>query len=440
MANALNLSTKEEIESASRNEVVDQFSSLSLNFDIDGFLPASNVLTMDTIEKIKNISFTELEMKQYIAASTITHLHDSWNFLGQSIQAILNGQTAIARHLGYYAELRASMSLLATEGIGIFNNKHYYIDKRDLKPKKISMSFGTHEMIWLTLEHWSKQDNARKLLEEIITPGNIPLREWVNGYRNNTWDVISFEIFKKWGVDLQYLAHDRDTRNRVSYRPTQIHANQTVDATKNYKFIVELWQLLEPSTNGNYSNIDNIFLKQSIDLLNEHSEQKCENKRDVKLYKMLEKVLTDKTKIRDYLKLIKDTDNNSVLSNASKIHTNIDIALQDPDNHLQIIARALFLVRIATGSVKRMMKDANVNLSDMDFWLNDIIQKSGIVSQDSIATLIIEDLWTDINDIAIEDIKNSDEGDDLYDYKNKYSKSSILFSECERAMLWGLST
>lgn len=442
MASILDAVTKLEIERASRSEVINEFSQLSANFDTDGFLPISNVLSTDTIKKIKNNAFTPQEMKSYIAASTITHLQDSWNFLGQSIQATLNGQTAIARHLAYYAELRAAMSLLATEGIGIFNNQHYYIDSIDLQAKKLSANFGTHEMIWLTLEHWSTQNKARALLEKIIIPGNIPLKTWVNKYRNNTWNTLTSEIFKQWGIDLHYLANDRDTRNRVSYRPTKIHTNQTSDFNKNYKFVIELWQLLEPSSNGNYSNIDNILLKQAINLLNERSQPKRTTKLDTKLYKMLKDVLNDKVKIKGYLKLLKEIDNNPILSNASKIYTDIDMALQDENNHLQVISRALFLVRISTGSVKCMLQEANVELTDMNFWLYEIIERAGLSPKNSIDTLDIGDLWIDIHDSAIDDVRNSiDEATDLYDYKkNQCSYASVLFSECERAMLWGLSS
>ncbi len=429
-----------EIRIASREEVFMEFSRLATNFNTSGFLSSSNMLIDNTIGKIKTGNFTDDEMKQYIAASTITHLQDSWNFLGQAIQATLNGQTAIARHLAYYTELRAGMSLLATEGIGIFNNQHYYIDSTDFKPKKLSDSFGTHQMIWLTLQYWSSQDKARTLLEEIITPGGIPLKDWVNGYKVNTWNSITSEIFNKWGVDLASLSSDRDTRNRVSYRPSQLHTNQTIDFRKNYGFIVKLWELLEPSVGNNYLNIDNLFLKQSINLLDELSAPESQFTRNRRLYIMLKALLSNNSDIRTYYEFIRKSENNSVLSNASTIYTDIDLALQDPNNHLQVIARALFLVRLATGAVKRMMNDAGIDLNDMDFWFYDIIQISGICPQESIDELDFHELWDDISTIAIPKIKNSNQSGDLYAYKRQYSQSSILFSECERAMLWGLSS
>ena len=441
MAATLTATAKCQVESASRSTVVDEFSALSINFSNDQFIPTTNSLGTDTINKIKNGSFTEAEMNQYIAASTITHLQDSWNFLGQAIQATLNGQASIAKHLGYYAELRASMSILATEGIGIFNKAHYYIDNADSTPKKIDDRNGTHQALWLILEHWSEQDQARGLLERIITPQNIKLENWVNSYRNNTWSSLSSQIFKQWGVDLQYLAKDRDTRNRVSYRPTYIHSHVASDFKQNYQFVVELWNLLEPSNNGNYPNIDNLLLVQTINLLNPSSNPKSRNQLNKDLYKMLDSNLTSLQQKKDYMNYFHSSPNNPVLTNAETIHSDIDSAMLDPLNHLQVIARALLLVRIATGAVKLLLQDSNVNLTDIDFWTKHIMTRSGLTSLEEMNHLSFEDLWSDIHDIAINDINQSiDEANDLYDYKNDYSHASVLLSECQRAMLWGLSS
>ena len=40
------------------------------------------------------------------------------------------GDPDAARHLGYYAELRATMSILAGDGIGVFQNKHIIVTKK----------------------------------------------------------------------------------------------------------------------------------------------------------------------------------------------------------------------------------------------------------------------------------------------------------------------
>ena len=53
---------------------------------------------------------------EYIASSAPLHLADGWNYLSRAFDAACRGDRGAAYHLSYYAELRAAMSLLATEG------------------------------------------------------------------------------------------------------------------------------------------------------------------------------------------------------------------------------------------------------------------------------------------------------------------------------------
>src|ERR1700722_6306108 len=57
-------------------------------------------------------------LAQYISASSILHCADGWSYLGRAISCLLTGDPHRVVHLAYYAELRAALSLLASEGIG----------------------------------------------------------------------------------------------------------------------------------------------------------------------------------------------------------------------------------------------------------------------------------------------------------------------------------
>lgn len=54
----------------------------------------------------------------------------------------------------------------------------------------------------------------------------------------------------------------------------------------------------------------------------------------------------------------------------------------------------------------------------------------------------MQDLWNDINDIAIENVSHimSASQINLHRVKEELSYSLLLFGETERAMLWGLSS
>ncbi len=96
------------------------------------WLSKSNKYSSDTINRITaDINAGNLhkrQMAQYVAASVILHCNDGWSYLGRSLSALLRGDPHRARHLAYYAELRGAMSLLASNGIGVFNKQHFVID------------------------------------------------------------------------------------------------------------------------------------------------------------------------------------------------------------------------------------------------------------------------------------------------------------------------
>jgi len=115
------------IRSLSRSNVEVTFSGLKPFIARSKWLGVTNRYSKDTIAKIKSDASAKKirepqQLSQYISASCLLHCSDGWSYLGKAILSILRGDPHRARHLAYYAELRAAVALLATEGIGIFNN------------------------------------------------------------------------------------------------------------------------------------------------------------------------------------------------------------------------------------------------------------------------------------------------------------------------------
>ena len=92
----------------------------------------------------------ERNLAQYIAASVALHANDGWSYLGRSVSCLLAGDTHRALHLAYYAELRASMSLLAGAGIGIFDKKHFIVPTTN-STANFGLGHSTHVIAWLAL-------------------------------------------------------------------------------------------------------------------------------------------------------------------------------------------------------------------------------------------------------------------------------------------------
>ena len=117
-----------------------------------GWIGKNNKYSIDTVKKIVAKSKAghiqeARHLSQYIAASCVLHCADGWAYLGKAILAVLRGDPHRSRHFGYYAELRAAMSLLASEGIGVFDKKHAVIDARN-SVALFTGNYGTHQFAW----------------------------------------------------------------------------------------------------------------------------------------------------------------------------------------------------------------------------------------------------------------------------------------------------
>ena len=56
--------------------------------------------------------FTPQQVLDVLAATGPSHCLDGWTFLSRALAALLSGDTHTTRHLAYYAQLRAALSLL----------------------------------------------------------------------------------------------------------------------------------------------------------------------------------------------------------------------------------------------------------------------------------------------------------------------------------------
>ena len=63
-----------------------------------------------------------------VALSAPQHCMDGWAYVSRALGALLSGGIyTAARHLAYYSQLRAGLSILANVGIGIFNGVNFAI-------------------------------------------------------------------------------------------------------------------------------------------------------------------------------------------------------------------------------------------------------------------------------------------------------------------------
>ena len=181
----------------------------------------TNHYAADVVARLKAALPTSPERKrnlaQYIAASVALHSNDGWSYLGRSVACLLAGDAHRALHLAYYAELRASMSLLASAGIGIFNTRHFIVPAAN-STTDLRFGQGTHLIAWLALKQWSLQAASGALFAQLIRPEGRTLDQWFQPQGGaSTLAPQARSWFMQWGMDLDLATKDRDARNELSY-------------------------------------------------------------------------------------------------------------------------------------------------------------------------------------------------------------------------------
>jgi len=277
-------SDKPKVRLASRKAVEEYFIRCATAGINDRWLDEANryrmlaTKTYDADEAMSSVHHAALI--EYISASAPTHLIDGWSYLGRTTDAILRGDLNAAIHFAYYAELRAAMSLLACEGIGVFNGKHPIIDQSGTSTspiKKITKSWNTakkkydlqsattHRTVWPLLHHWGSLKRAANLIEELIAPDAYSLRQWLDALSiPSSMRAISKNWLTTWGTDLTRLTEDHDSRNMSSYRPSELRFAPAPAAPRAIEFVADLWKLFEPTTGGRFPQLEKELLKQIV--------------------------------------------------------------------------------------------------------------------------------------------------------------------------------
>ncbi len=180
----LNATQQAAVSRASPIRVAQIFSELAENWPTTRWLKANNRYAINCKEKIDTDTspsgyVRHGQLSSYIAASSVIHCMDGWSYAARAMEAELSGDVDAARHLAYYAELRAAMSLLAGTGLGVFDKKHFAV-RADKRCERINGP--THVFVWEALEYWAQQPTATDLLLRVIQPGGKPLSEWLEHF------------------------------------------------------------------------------------------------------------------------------------------------------------------------------------------------------------------------------------------------------------------
>lgn len=381
------------------------------------------------------------QLSQYLAASALHHCADGWSYFGRALTAHLAGDAETARHLGYYAELRAAIAALATHGIGIYN---YVLVVIQSGPNaRLVKGRGTHVMTWLSLPHWAQTQAATASVAGIVSPHGVPLDVWATALPGaGAWRPVAEEWLRTWGLDLAALALDRDSRNESSYQPSRITGKRSIDADRAAEFAIDAWALLEPAGPSDpFSVLDLQLLRRGLEAVFRSVggtvSAAARSPWATAIGAAIEDAVGDPQPpgLRDFL-----LRRESATRDDSPLFAHADArrAFGDPLHHLGVLSRALLLLRISSGCIERMCSTAGVSADDLSFWMEGLSEDRGLWPARPLPDPLTG-LYDDVEP-GVQDIKRllagSPRVNSYHDLRTRGQTALLALGGCERVALW----
>lgn len=392
-----------------------------------------------------NATLTADNIKEYMAVCTLVHTIDGWSYLSNAINAYMNGECSITVHLSYYAELRAAIAFLCSEGILVANSVQVCVDNSDniyipdkQTDRNLNIHKGTHVATWKILEGWINNNAKSTHVLEYFTYRGITFKELIPHIPYSATSNLGQAAFikkwlKSWCFDIQKYEGDREGRNASSYN-ANIQTSFTPSSLKDSLSVLnEFWLLLEPSIDS-FSKLDqflfSLYLTEVYDSITRNggtSIQKDAFIRDFYNNSRLteDPILTD----------IFITGKESSLIRHAK-NSQVDLSTGDVFP-LTIIARSILLLRLCCGSCSFLFKENDIQKRELDFYINKVGQEFGIWDANPTD---LKELWIDISDLLIdfEEYFRNNEPQNMFSLKNTFSEYSDIYTQLSRAGLWGL--
>ena len=354
--------------------------------------PYTNVV--DTL-KSSPLIISGNKLAEYIAASIPLHVVDGWVFLSRAFDSIKSGDLNTAVHLAYYAELRAAMSLLASEGVGVFSGCHVAIDRTF--DSHYLKGIGTHKVTWELIDSWAKDFRRVATLLTAVKVESRTIDDWFDeaSIAQSVQHLVTRDWLESWSVDIRNFEVDHRFRNHTSYRPSAISPSSmaVIDTTTEViNPLIQTWDALAPSAEAGGAAIDRVLLFRAFALA--HNQPSTNSDTWAAFVDRLQGVAS--ASLQAQLKNQKTKDN-YVLKWAD--------CSSDPPPAQAVLARATLLLRIANGVCAQRLEIAQVTKKDLVFWWTRFGENGGLwlggAEPDSFA-----ELWGEV-DSALDDVEDA---------------------------------
>lgn len=373
-----------------------------------------------------------------VAVSIPTHCLDGWSFVARAFNALLAGDAHGCRHMAYYAQLRAGLCILANLGVGLFNGINFAVDDagaviRIDPSSNQKRGIGTHSIVWSALDEWGKiPAQASKFLELIRIQGN-PLKDMlVTLWPGFTATATVGGLIRAWGVDLKRGEDDHSYRNVSSYAAHALN-DLPMNVGANLRFVENMWKHFEPSGAAGFDKLDRHLLRRVLLAQHEATNPGAAPVTGpiYSQYAHLPPAIRAMCSINFLLR--------------HEEATEIDIiryadAQTVPAPPLQMLSRALLLLRTATAFTHTSLNEAGVNVAtgELRDWLESFAALRGFCNA---ATPLADGsgLWDDIS-VAMNDLNRSRKPAprDMMSWKSANHNGLPMIAEAERIAVWSL--
>ncbi|WP_288443728.1 hypothetical protein [uncultured Chryseobacterium sp.] len=398
--------------------------------------------TIDTIQTdISASTLDNTQMADYMATSVLIHCFNGWTYLSNAVSSLLEGDHANSIHNAYYAELRSIISILGSQGIGVFNKYNVLINNSGVALAVTPYRKATHVFAKDAFDEWLNNPVNSQSILSLFSVDNSTLKDWL--HHTGLSSVISGELaaekLKQWSLDLSTIQNEQKFRNFVSYNPMTLELNTALadDIKERMKFIIDLWKLCGPSDLFGLSILRNSY----ENLYGAYSY----NVKDLDMRADWERIFIDlgrdcynfqNQQIIKFLKREINTADNLVFDYAENIKTSSPILESDVEP-FGIISRACIMLLLNTKIVESILKQSGTSKADLKFWSDNIGIKSGFWSSTAEPDSF-SDLWSDV-ELELEDIQswiNDPLSTDAFKFKNDLKGSTVHIRNFAKAYLW----
>jgi len=334
------------------------------------------------------------EFADYLAAASFIHSADSWAYLGRALHAVLQGDVHGAVHLCYYAELRAAISLLSTEGIYIGNRCTLALTGTDAVEVTLA---GTHVAAWMVLDSWARSARAQDLIGRVLRPIGAPLHEWANNMGSGIQPIVE-GLLNDIAFDLSAFSEDRSRRNNVSYQPTRVEPDD-LSAEDSARIADDVWTLLEPESRGTFPVLDRLLFRHLAVGVFAPTHEEVDSdgmptgRTDWSDWSAwLDSVAPGGVERDPYFVSIRDEPEDA--SRDAALDAAFTRNYGAPTTYLrEMILRTTLLARLSTGACVELLDDSGLAADDVTTWVIGLGEARALWSGGAPAPMV--DLWAD---------------------------------------------